>query len=52
MATCIVGYIMLLQENIKFLDHALVGCHCPDHKRELGALREELSNLQEEFQLH
>ena len=48
----VVGYMMLLQEKIKFLGRALVGCRCPDHERELGALHEELSNLQEEFQLH
>ena len=44
----IVGYIMVLQEKIKFLGRSLVGCRCPEHELELSFLREELSSVQEE----
>ena len=28
----IMGYMMLLQEKIKFLGRTLVDCRCPDHE--------------------
>ncbi len=44
-----VGYIMTIQEKIKFLGRALVGCQCPEYQEQLVHLRKELSKLQETY---
>jgi len=38
--------VITLQEKIKILGRALVGCHCPELEEELVQLQTELSSLQ------
>ena len=47
----VVGCIMLVQEKIRFLGRALIHCHCPEYEAELAQLRQELTELQETYQV-
>ena len=46
----LIGCIMLVQEKIRFLGHALLHCRCVEFEAELLQLQEELSTLQAEAQ--
>ena len=46
----LVGCIMTVQEKIKLLGRAMVGCQCPELEGQLDELREQLSRLREFYQ--
>lgn len=46
----VVGCIMTLQEKIKLLGRAIVGCRCPDYQAELQELRDNLSIMRSQYQ--
>ena len=46
----IVGYIMIIQEKIKFLDQTFLWCQYPEYEAQLVKLHENLFTLREQYQ--